>query len=599
MTMGQDRCYYTGDKMKHILTWLNNNGHYIGKVIIYGLIIIPAIITLLFVIRNGVNAVVGDSWFFVRLFDKLYSGNLTIADMFAQQNEHRVMLPRVIMLTIGTITQYNIKYEMYCNWGFILLSAIVLYRIFKITPALSRMSIAWFIPVTWLMFTLRSVDNFLTGNHMVYFLVVLCFLLSVYFLQICRGTDWRLGAAILSALAGSFTLANGLLIWPIGFLQLLLVGRSKPHGERHSYIVAAAIWLLIAITTFIVYFATFQNTEHVAQQPLESFVYWLAALGNAFYSYPDGAIAIGGILLILFACVGVVIFFDSKNRPDNVPFLALMAFSCATLMMLVLGRPEFSVMSRKYIIIGIIGVVGLYFALLSLKLKFLNPDSLVFKSVIILMLLLIFVENRNLFNGGGGPKLTLDRQLIQYYTTTYQLQSDETLSKAECQPFAVRYGSQTLQKYKLNVFSQPVLSLKDLKKADKETVCIIESVNGSALKEGEVSTVNIAEEDKSIIIRGWAVDTKNDTAAGGVILDIDGKIELPAYYGIPRQDVAEYHNNRNYTYSGFYASIAASTLGPGPHTISIKVISADKKDYYRIAQTLALDLNQQSALILR
>ncbi|MCX5637063.1 MAG: hypothetical protein NTX52_05130 [Planctomycetota bacterium] len=124
-----------------------------------------------------------------------------MADLFAQQNEHRLFFLRVIMLALGTITHDNTKFEMYCSWGTILLSAIVLYRLFKVTPALSRMSIAWFIPVTWLIFTLRQYDNLLTGFHLQHFLVALCFLLSVYFLQICNGGGWRLGAAILSGIA--------------------------------------------------------------------------------------------------------------------------------------------------------------------------------------------------------------------------------------------------------------------------------------------------------------------------------------------------------------------------------------------------------------
>ncbi len=582
-----------------IYSWIYNHRHSIGKLLVISLIVVPAVITLLFIIRNGINAVIGDQWFFVPLFHKLHLGTLTIADLFAQQNEHRIFFPRIIMLTLGTITQYNIKFEMYCSWGLILLSAIVLYRIFKITPALSRMSIAWFIPVTWLIFTLRQVDNLLTGFHFIFFLLMLCFLLSVYLLQTCKGVDWRLGAAILSAIAGSFSLANGLLIWPIGFLQLLLVCRSKPKEEKHSYIVAAAIWLLTAITTCVVYFATYQNTEHVVQQPLESFVYWLAALGNSFYSYADGAIAVGSILFILFIYAGVAIIFDSKNRPDNVPFLALILFSGATAVMLVLGRPEFSVLSRKYITMPLVGVIGLYLALLSLKLKFINPNSLIFKSLIIMMVLFIALENRSLFTGVSTARITLDRQLIPYYTSTYQFQSDDTLTKAECIPLAVRQGCQVLQEYKLNVFSQPVLSLGDLKKADEEAVCIIESVNGSLLKEGELSAITNNEKEKAIIITGWAIDKNSGSVAGGVVLDIDGKMEIPVYYGIPRRDVVEYHNNSNYLYSGFYSSTATSIIGPGRHIIAIKVISADKKEYYRTAQALTLDLDKQSALILR
>jgi len=578
-----------------IYSRIYNNRNNVAKLFIISLIVAPAIIALLFIIRNGINAVIGDQWFFIPLFQKLYSGNLTIADLFAQQNEHRLFLPRVVMLALGTITQDNTKFEMYFSWLVICLSCIVIYRIFKITPALNRMSIAWFIPVTWIIFTLRQFDNLLTGFQVQHFLVVLFFLFAVYLLQICKGLDWRLGAAILSAIAGSFSMANGLLIWPIGFLQILLICRSKRKDQQRSYMVAAAIWLLIAVTTYIVYFATFQNAEHVVQQPLESFVYLMAALGNSFYSYPNGAVVVGSILLILFIYAGVAILFDSKNRPDNVPFLALMLFSGATAVMLVLGRPEFSVLSRKYITMPIVGVTGLYLALLSLKLKFINPKSLIFRSLIILMVIFILLEDWSL----SSVRITLNREFIPYYTYTYQFQSDETLTKAECIPLAIRQGCRVLSDYKLNVFSQPVISLNDLKKSDGEAVCIIESVNGSILKEGEISAIKSDEKEKAITITGWAIDKDNGKAAGGVVLVIDGNTEIPAYYGIHRLDVVEYHKNNNYLYSGFYASMANSVLGPGRHTIAIKVISADKKEYYQAPQTLYLDLDKQNALIAR
>ncbi|MCX5637065.1 MAG: hypothetical protein NTX52_05140, partial [Planctomycetota bacterium] len=132
------------------------------------------------------------------------------------------------------------------------------------------------------------------------------------------------------------------------------------------------------------------------------------------------------------------------------------------------------------------------------------------------------VENRSLSNGIGDARITLDRQLIPYYTATYQFQSDEMLTKAECIPLAVRYGCQILQKHGLNVFSQPAVSLSNLKEADGEAVCIIESVNGSLLKEAEESTIKSDDKDKSIIITGWAVDNNNATSATGVVLDIDG-----------------------------------------------------------------------------
>ncbi|MCX5637062.1 MAG: hypothetical protein NTX52_05125, partial [Planctomycetota bacterium] len=216
--------------------------------------------------------------------------------------------------------------------------------------------------------------------------------------------------------------------------------------------------------------------------------------------------------------------------------------------------------------------------------------SLIFRLLICIAVVAIFMIDKSLFTGVKTAKITVDVQKIPYFTSTYVMQSDDMLAEAGAVPVAVKQGCEILQKYKLNVFSRPVVALSDLKMSDNITTCIIESVNDCTIGDGRPYVISDPAKEKSIIIKGWAVDLPKKKAAGGVWIDIDGRWQQPALYGIDRNDVAVYHNNANYRYSGFYASVATSVIGPGRHVIAIYVVSGDKKEYYQVVQLTNIEI---------
>lgn len=89
--------------------------------------------------------------------------------------------------------------------------------------------------------------------------------------------------------------------------------------------------------------------------------------------------------------------------------------------------------------------------------------------------------------------------------------------------------------------------------------------------------------DRNLDIAGWAVDLQNKVAPGGVDLVIDGK-HYPATYALSRPDVVQHFKNHNipgsYETSGFTCSIPGTTLGKGPHVLTIHIITGDAKAYY-------------------
>lgn len=118
-----------------------------------------------------------------------------------------------------------------------------------------------------------------------------------------------------------------------------------------------------------------------------------------------------------------------------------------------------------------------------------------------------------------------------------------------------------------------------LQKLDGNTAYNLDYINGSAFTETGPVVVNSAEVP-TINIVGWAVDAHAQAPAGGVYFIVDGKSELKSTFGADRDDVAVVYKEPNYKKSGFEITIPTSSLEKGRHTLSIRILSADKKAYY-------------------
>lgn len=116
---------------------------------------------------------------------------------------------------------------------------------------------------------------------------------------------------------------------------------------------------------------------------------------------------------------------------------------------------------------------------------------------------------------------------------------------------------------------------------NKSTLYAIDWINGQ--RQGKDSVViedSSSSNEQIIIISGWAVDQMAKQAAGGMFINIDGKIDIPVVYGTARGDVAKYFGENKYLFSGFTAAISTLLLDKGQHTLSLKIVSADRTAYY-------------------
>jgi len=559
-------------------------------VIVILVITLPVVLSFFFVKTYGVNVVFWDQWEIVPLFDKFFTGHLSFADLFARHNEHRIFFPRVVMLLLGVITHYNNVAEMYFSWFLIVLASYVLFTAYIRTFGCTEGTLIKFIPVVWLLFSLRQWENLLWGFQIQFYMVILFVLLALYLLETSKSLGWRFALSGVSGVIATFSLGNGLLIWPIGLVQILCTYRLQTKELRRLYLKMATVWSLAGIFLYIVYFIGYTKPSH---HPISSLGYLLACIGSPLAIELYTALGMGLLLLLLFICVGGLSIRNKLNVQPSTPFcLSLVLFALLSAALLVLTRSGLGVeqaLSSRYTTIMALGIVGLYLLIMSLKVRHENVKTFFFGFLVSLVVLGVVTSGSHALVE-DGKELRVARNAAAYYLSTYQLQSDEKLTRLYPDAQAVRERARILEKYKLNVFSEDRLELEALGRTSSTTLFYIHTINGRLLSQQASPIVIDAQREETVTISGWAVDQHAEKTAGGVFITINDRIDIPAIYGLDRPDVADYFKNPHYRFSGFSASFATAVLGKGQHTLTLKIVTMDKKGYYQPDQKIILEV---------
>jgi hypothetical protein len=77
-------------------------------------------------------------------------------------------------------------------------------------------------------------------------------------------------------------------------------------------------------------------------------------------------------------------------------------------------------------------------------------------------------------------------------------------------------------------------------------------------------------------VRGWALDDAHQALAGDVDLTVDGRAQA-TFYGVNRPDVSARAGIPAYRESGVLTTVAGPDLGVGPHRLTLRVVSADRR----------------------
>ncbi len=292
-----------------------------------------------YVLVYGVNVVFWDSWAWTAFF--LPRGT-TLGALWAQHNEARTFFPNILALAVIHLTGWDDR-------ALMLVSAFFMIGCLGIIGSalwsdIQRAPLRW-LPIPFVVLTLAQYGNTLWSFQLAWPFALFFLLASLRLLLKEDLRLLRLFSAILLGVVASYSLFQGLLVWPAGMVLLLRGGVSRRW---------VVFWLVGASATTAGYFVGF-NFAASSTLPLSTVLHnlvpgmrgLLIATGSVVpnVGLGSGAIAspfiteIFGALLILCG-IGTIIAWAAVGRPSGgrAFCVALIAVTLLFELLLIPGR---------------------------------------------------------------------------------------------------------------------------------------------------------------------------------------------------------------------------------------------------------------------
>jgi hypothetical protein len=408
---------------------------------------LPMAIVGIYIFLFGLNIPFLDQWEVVSLLEKKQQGLLTLSDLFAQHNEHRPFFPRLIWIALSTFTHYNINIQLWMNL-FLAISTFVFF--------VNRSAITWkrlgvqnssfFIPlISLLVFNLGQRESWLQGIQTIMFLGIACVVLGLFLLA--EDVSWfHFVGAILLGVIATFSMANGLLYWPVGLMVVWVA------PARHSRIVRSLLWIISSLLCIGLFLTNWRSSgqlhlTYTFTHPFEWFIWLLDFLGSPlmtlwYVAWIFGLISIGLYVLIIIQLV------RTNQWQPLVSYFAVAFFILLTAFSVSLGRMEMGL--RQAVVPRYLTMSAWYWASLLTMLPVIDM-KVQYQRV----LYLFFTVSLICLTIGGGWRgyVSLYERILPAYQAVKsgQTVSDEMLAQISSDPAVARSRLEFLCENRLSV----------------------------------------------------------------------------------------------------------------------------------------------------
>jgi hypothetical protein len=555
------------------------------RVLMASLLLVPPVVLAVLLWRDAVNVPYWDEWDddSAGLFVKLKTGQLTFGDLWAQHNESRFVLLRIFVLLLGSLTHWNLGYEIATTFFLACAVACAVFWLGRHGFA-GRPAAGWAVLFisSLLIFSPAQSEAWLWGMEMVLYLPLVCILSSLLVLRSKAGETAKWFSCAALAVVSTYGFCNGMLAWIVLFpVMFLAEGRNGFKKKSH----ASLCWLLAFFANAAVYFHDYNFPQSngfwqmLWTEPWQVARYFFIFLGGPLvdrYSAHCLATAtiIGLVLAILFAAICLCLFRWRKHHALAGlawPWLAIGGYGILSALLATTGRSALGLeqaLSPRYGIFGISLMVAL--AHLVPLLAFHRPPKNDFKKinvsqpgralaalgvVVILLHLLAFpanVLNLSVFRLdlllGKASLQFLDVLPPQPATTSFLFPNYATLKK-----------------------NADALNQLGLRNDDfvKTTQLAGFKLNPQPDCGGIESTRTIGG---SFYFSGWAISAGRKTAADCVLFTYENPDIKPVIFALmdsrfARADLAAKFHDRAYVASGWQKTIRPQGLPKGALTL--------------------------------
>jgi hypothetical protein len=344
---------------------------YEKKAILWAAILAAPAYILYCIAVRGVPVPYMDQWELVPLLQKMYTHHLQFADLWAQHNEHRILVPKVVMLILARLSGWNIWWEFITSFVIAGGTLVLLYSMLK--RAFPDRVPGWLlVAFSLVVFSPIQSENWLWGWQIQIFMNVIGVVLAVWALD--RWPDKLRGVliAIGGAFLATYSFSNGLFCW-IAILPVFLMRRPC----KWAYLLLWSIAAAAAIGLYLWHYVKPVNHPSAMlflQQPWRWLQYALLYIGGPLTLGPS-AIALTGagvIVLVIGITMLILVLRQSRTRLAVLaPWLALASYAVISAFVTGVGRMGFPLgqaLSSRYTtfsslsILSILVIVALWIA---------------------------------------------------------------------------------------------------------------------------------------------------------------------------------------------------------------------------------------------
>jgi hypothetical protein len=318
----------------------------IQRALIRYLPLTPAIFLAVLIPRYWVDLPQYDEWDSVTFFEHLFQGSLTASLLFKQANEYRQFFPNLIVVALGWVTRWDIRYDMVVTFVIACLISVNVWRLAARTIQEDPLKFSLLIFLgNLILFSPTQYENWLQGQQMVYYLPILCVTGGILVARSNLATVSKfLICGALSSIS-TFSSANGVVCW-VTVLPVLLCF----EWPRNAYLVRwlSVGWLAALGSNIALYLYHYQKPWWSPSplsglyHPIQAAIYFLGFVGAPLgLERARLSIIAGSILFASFVCVW---FYLLRHRSDRalktraIGWLMIGSYSVLTAAMTTIGR---------------------------------------------------------------------------------------------------------------------------------------------------------------------------------------------------------------------------------------------------------------------
>jgi hypothetical protein len=314
-------------------------------VLVWLVALVPMIHTTYLVRHYGVEVPTLDDWEMAPLIVKAQTGQLRFVDIFAQQQEGRTVLPKLIFILSAARGRWDVRDLMMLSVISCWLTAAGIFVLLRRSQlSFAAVAICFWIAVLAI-FSLAQYELWIFASGFPSFLPALFLVTGLVAIGARLSTGWKFFICAVLAAASSFTLPHGLLAWGLTFPVLFLMQRV-PRWRTWL-----GLWLGACVVCATIYFSGYHKPAYLpafapSVSPLEYALFILEFLGGGLaYSAKDhagfAASAFGAVQLALYLLAMVLAlrrFQDRAFRETILPWFALGFYSLGSAFLAALGR---------------------------------------------------------------------------------------------------------------------------------------------------------------------------------------------------------------------------------------------------------------------